>query len=285
MDNPSETGETDPHKQLTWVAPIIRREKPHAIPETIGPYTIESLLIQGGMSLIYLGVHPETKEKVIVKVVRPKYLHNNEMVSRLLKEAKILRMATHPGIVKLYDLGKWHDEIFLVMEYVQGTSLRKLIGQKNFPHEKALQLILQIGDALSYLHSLGIIHRDLKPENILVTASGDIKLIDFGISQFLGQGEELWAGTPAYMSPEQKEHPKEISFNSDIYSLGLIAYELYLGKLSQGIVYPNLLPPQLKKIIEKALLIDPKNRYHSSKIHHGKKGVFRWLMRLRKHNG
>ncbi|HLB52516.1 MAG TPA: protein kinase [Chlamydiales bacterium] len=254
--------EQDLHKQLTWEAPVIHHDKNAPIPEKIGPYAIESLLIQGGMSLIYLGVHPTTQEKVIVKVVRPKYLQNNEMVSRLLKEAKILRMASHPGIVKLYDLGRWEDGIYIAMEYVQGVPLRQLIGKGTFTHKRALELVLQIGETLSYLHSLGIVHRDLKPENILVLGSGDIKLIDFGISQFLGQkGEMLQAGTPSYMSPEQKEHPEAISFRSDIYSLGLIAYELYLGKLSHGVVYPALLPKGLRKIIEKALQVQPEERY------------------------
>lgn len=253
----------DPHKQETIAAEPISLESQGSFPHQIGPYLIESLLVEGGMSHIYLARHPASEEKIIVKVVQPRFLKNKEMISRLLTEAKILQIASHPGIVKLYDLGRFEGGVFLAMEYVEGVPLRQLIHKESFNHRRALELLLQIGSAVEHLHSHGIIHRDLKPDNILVTQSGDVKLIDFGISQFLQEkvGEIVRAGTPGYMSPEQKEHPEKVSFGADIYSLGLIAYELYLGKLSYGIIYPALLPQGLRKVIEKALETNVEHRY------------------------
>lgn len=259
--------EEDLHKQLTKPGIKIRENK-LPLPEQIGPYKIESLLTKGGMSLLYLGVHPKTSETVVIKVVLPKYTKNKEVLSRLLREAKILGLANHPNIVKLYDLGQWENGLFVAMEFVKGVSLRQFIKQKSLTRRRALEIVLQIAYALAHLHSHGIIHRDLKPENVLITESGDIKLIDFGISQFIESEKfeyvtikKVKMGTPGYMSPEQKDHPEYVSYASDIFSLGIIAYELYLGKCSYGIIQPALLPKGFRKIIEKSLETNPSHRY------------------------
>lgn len=259
----------DFHKQITWGLPNVRENALPPTPTKIGPYKIESLLVRGGMSLLYLGIHPTTSETVVVKVILPKFLKNPEMVSRLLREAKILGMSNHPGIVKLYDLGQWENGLYIAMEFVRGISLRQFIKKQTFTHKRALEIILQVAYALEHLHSQGIVHRDLKPDNILVTESGDIKLIDFGISQFLEHPEDFdritrrvaRMGTPGYMSPEQKDNPQSVSYATDVYSLGLITYELYLGRLSYGVIHPALLPKALKKIVEKAIQFDPEQRY------------------------
>ena len=118
---------------------------------------------------------------------------------------------------------------------------------------RALEIILQVAYALLHLHSHGVIHRDLKPENILITEEGEIKVIDFGIAQLHEEEKNVtdadrFLGTPNYMSPEQKEDPSSVTFSSDIYSLGVILYELILGKLSFGIINLIALPKGLKKI-------------------------------------
>lgn len=240
------------------------------IPKKIGPYNVEILLEKGGMSILYLGTHPETKEPTTIKVLSPKFLSNPEIVDRFLKEAEIIAMADHPNIVKLYGHGKWEGGLYIAMEFIQGISLRQYILQTPISLKRALEIILDISYALCHLHTHGVIHRDLKPENILVTETGTIKVIDFGIAQLLTENpasdsssnsQQRVIGTPIYMSPEQREDPENVAFPSDIYSMGIIAYELILGKLSHGQIHLSLMPKGIQKILIKALQPDIKDRY------------------------
>ncbi|HSX26928.1 MAG TPA: protein kinase [Chlamydiales bacterium] len=257
----------DFHKQNTLPDLHAGDTKPIPIPQRIGPYKIDSLLNKGGMSLLYLGMQPGTSHPIVIKVLLPKYLKNKEMVGRFLKEAQIIGMTNHPNIVKLYGQGQWEKGLYIAMEFIQGVSLRQFIQHKSLSQKRALEVILQVAYALCHLHTHGVIHRDLKPENILITETGEIKVIDFGIAQLQGDGEKERAtqskrvmGTPIYMSPEQKENPLLVTFASDIYSLGIIAYELILGRLSHGVIHLALLPKSLRKIIENTLRINPKER-------------------------
>lgn len=243
-------------------------EEPREIPKKIGPYKIESLLEKGGMSILYLGTHPQTKEPTTIKVLSPRFLAYTEVVQRFLTEAEIIAMADHPNIIKLYGYGEWEGGLYIAMEFVQGISLRQFILQTPTSLKKALEIIIDISFALCHLHIHGVIHRDLKPENILVTESGMIKVIDFGIAQLLTErtNEEVQLkqkliGTPIYMSPEQRENPESVSFPSDIYSLGIIAYELILGKLSHGQIHLSLMPKGIQSILKKTLQPDIKDRY------------------------
>lgn len=257
----------DFHKQATL--PDLHTNSPRIpIPKQIGPYKIESVLNKGGMSVLFLGLHPDTFQPIVLKVLLPKYCKNKELSARFLKEAEIIGMAHHPNIVRLYGQGEWEKGLYIAMEFIQAISLAQFIQQKSLSHKRALEIILQVAYALCHLHSHGIIHRDLKPENILITESGDIKLIDFGIAQVKNQVDlaritqrKRMMGTPAYMSPEQKENASSVSFASDIYSLGIIAYELLLGRLSHGVIHLALLPKDFRTIIEKALQSNPKKRY------------------------
>ncbi len=244
-------------------------KQPHsaALPKSISGYKIESLLEKGGMSHVYLGMHPKTKEPITIKVLSPKFLSNSEINQRFLKEAKIIGMADHPNIVKLYSQGEWEGGLYIAMEFIEGISLRQYLQQTPLSLKKALEIILQISYALCHLHSHGVIHRDLKLENILVTKGGAIKVIDFGIAQLIQdqkRGRPLQKriiGTPVYMSPEQKDNPESVSYPSDIYSLGIIAYELILGKLSHGKIHLALMPKGLQPILAKCLQPNPSYRY------------------------
>ncbi|MES2273208.1 MAG: protein kinase [Chlamydiota bacterium] len=258
----------DFHKQTTLPDFHVEEARPMPLPQKIGPYKIDSLLNKGGMSLLYLGIHPGNSHPIVIKVLLPKFLKDKEIANRFLKEAQIIGMTNHPNIVKLYGQGQWEKGLYIAMEFIQGISLRQFIQQKSLSHKRALEIILQVGYALCHLHTHGVIHRDLKPENILITETGEIKVIDFGIAQLHGELLEeritqtkRLMGTPIYMSPEQKENPLQVSYSSDIYSLGIIAYELVLGRLSHGVIHLALLPKNLRKIIESALKIDPKERY------------------------
>lgn len=241
---------------------------PPEIPKFIGPYKIESLLEKGGMSLIYLGTHPDTKEPTTIKILLEKFLSQPDVMQRFLIEAEIIAMADHPNIVKLYGHGEWEGGHYIAMEFIQGISLRQYILQTPMSLKRALEIIIDVAYALCHLHTHGVIHRDLKPENILVTETGSIKVIDFGIAQLIpdkrsqdSSGMQRMIGTPIYMSPEQRRNPEEVSYPSDIYSLGIIAYELVLGKLSHGQIHLSLMPKGLQKILNKSLQPKPEDRY------------------------
>ena len=251
----------------TPTLPTAKIEKYTILPKQIGPYKIESLLKKGGMSILYLGVHPETKRSIVIKALSPKFIENKEMIDRFLKESEIISLSNHPNIIKLYGQGKWDKGLYIAMEFVQGISLKQFLLEKSLSTKKALEIILQVSYALCHLHTCNIVHRDLKPENIIITETGEVKVIDFGIAQLKKTEDEritkrkIIMGTPIYMSPEQKKDPKKVKANSDIYSLGIITYELVLGKLSHGVVHLNLIEKKLRKILSKALEIDPKKRY------------------------
>lgn len=258
------------YKQPTL--PGIPSEESHPptgpLPKAIGPYKIESILEKGGMSILYLGIHPDTHEPVAVKVLSPRYVSHPDIVRRFLNEAEIIAMADHPNILKLYGHGEWDGGLYIAMEFVPGISLRQYFLKTPVSLKRALDIILDVSYALCHLHTHGVIHRDLKPENILVTETGAIKVIDFGIAQLLKErpttesiAKQRMIGTPIYMSPEQRENPETVTYSSDIYSLGIISYELVLGKLSHGQIHISLMPKGLQKILNKALQYKPDDRY------------------------
>lgn len=242
-------------------------EPPSSMPRQVGPYKIESLLSKGGMSILYMGIQPDTREMLAIKVLSPAFVTHPEMVAQFLKEAKIIGMTNHPNIVKLYGEGQWEGGLYIAMEFIRGISLRQFIEQQSLSMKRCIDIILQVAYALCHLHSHGVIHGDLKPENILITEDGIVKVIDFGIARLHEEvkkekGKTLRiVGTPTYMSPEQKEDPSKISFASDIYALGIIAYELISGKLSFGVIHLSQVPKGLRQILEKALAVSIKERY------------------------
>lgn len=236
------------------------------LPKQIGPYPIESLLQEGGMSYLYLGINPDNHEPLAIKVLKKEFLSHKELEDRFLKESEIIALTNHPNIVKLYGQGMWEEGLYIAMEFIRGISLRNMILQNSLTIKRSLDVVLQIAYALFHLHAHGVIHRDLKPENILLTDSGGVKVIDFGISQLHEEEKEhdvksKVLGTPVYMSPEQKLDPSTAGYSSDIYSLGIITYELVLGKLSHGVIHLSLLPRELQKILKKALSPKVEDRY------------------------
>jgi serine/threonine protein kinase len=237
------------------------------LPKQIGPYKIDSLLNHGSMSLLLLGSQPEIRKPIAIKILLPSLLSNKELAAQFLKEAEIISLADHPNMVKLYGQGEWEHGLYIAMEFIQGISLRQFILNKSLSIKRALDIILEISYALLHLHSHGIIHRDLKPENVLITENGHVKLIDFGIAHMIEEtktkpkGQSRIIGTPSYMSPEQKKDPFNVSFNTDIYSLGIVLYELITGKLSFGNIQFDLIPTHLRPILQKALEQNQKLRY------------------------
>lgn len=206
---------------------------------------------------MYLATAPKTEAPIIVKVLLPKYLAEKDVAERFLQEAKIISLANHPNIVRLVDSGRWEGGLFIAMEFVKGSSLKKIFQHQPYTLKRAMDVLLQIAYATSHLHSHGIIHGDLKPENILINEQGQVKVIDFGIARLLTDDTKehptRFLGTPIYMSPELGLNRHNLSFQSDIYALGIIAYELALGKLCHGRVIISLAPKGLQKLLERAL--------------------------------
>lgn len=231
----------------------------------IGIYKIEGLISRGGMSLLYLASDPKTGEPLILKVLLPKYLSEKDVVERFLNEAHIISLANHPNIVRLVDSGRWEGGLFIAMEFIKGSSLRKIFQHQPYTLKRAMDVLLQIAYAVSHLHAHGIVHGDLKPENILINEHGQVKVIDFGIAQVLSDEKKetppRFLGTPIYMSPELGLDRHNLSFQSDIFALGIIAYELAVGKISHGRVIVSLAPRGLQKLIQRSLQPRPIDRY------------------------
>jgi len=211
------------------------------IGQQVGNYVIESLLGQGGMAVVYLARHPALGREVAVKMLNPEYKTDLDLNRRFLQEAQVTANFRHPNIVEIYDLGEIDGRAYYTMERLLGTDLASLVAKKGrFRPSEVAEYLSQIGKALEVAHRQGIVHRDLKPANIFVTDETPLllKLMDFGIAKVserrrvnaTQRGEVL--GTPAYMAPEQAlGHVESISVATDIYALGIIAYELLSGRL------------------------------------------------------
>ena len=237
-------------------------------PSLIGRFQIDGVYSQGGMSTIYLATDPRTHDQIVVKVLLPRFVSDPTLVHQFINEGRIIAMTDHPNIVKLYEYGEWAGGVYIAMELVRGTSLRRILQHNPLPLKTALEVLLQVCYAISHLHSHGVIHGDLKPENILLTDQNQVKVIDFGIARVVSEAgepsatKERFIGTPVYMSPEAQENPKCLSIQSDIYSLGIIAYELVMGKITHGRVLLALAPRGMQPILQKALQPKPEDRYH-----------------------
>ena len=237
-------------------------------PSQIGRFQIDGVYSKGGMSTIYLATDPLSHDQVAVKVLLPRFISDPSLVRQFIDEGRIIAMTDHPNIVKLYEYGEWEGGVYIAMELVRGTSLRRVLQSNPLPLKTALDVLLQTSYAVSHLHSHGVVHGDLKPENILLTDQNQVKVIDFGIAKITSEAGALpqekgrFIGTPVYMSPEVQENPKGASIQSDIYSLGIIAYELVMGKITHGRVPIALAPRGMQPILQKALQYKPENRYH-----------------------
>jgi serine/threonine-protein kinase len=204
----------------------------------LGRFQVASVLGQGAMGVVYLAHDPEIGRPVAIKTVRPEAVGGEsaqEIEARFLKEAKLAGRLQHPNIVTVYDVGRAGDTLFIAMEYVDGRPLtRYLVSSDSLPLSAKVSIVRQVAEALGHAHERGVLHRDVKPGNILVGADGRVKVTDFGIGKFTGATtSELtrtghMVGSPAYMSPEQVRGEK-LDGRSDLFSLGIVLYELLTG--------------------------------------------------------
>jgi serine/threonine protein kinase len=217
------------------------------LPEKIGPYRILGKLGEGGMGAVFEGLHEVIERKVAIKVLHPDYAQRPEFVTRLFNEARAVNRIDHPGIVQVSDYGQLPDQTaYIVMELLAGESLSARIKKRGGPIalEQALNIGNQVADALGIAHTKGVIHRDLKPDNIMVVPDQQApggertKLLDFGIAKLTGETGPPQAltksnavfGTCYYMSPEQCRGAGKVDGRTDVYSLGVILYELLCGE-------------------------------------------------------
>ena len=202
---------------------------------TLPNYEVTGTLGMGGMGVVYLGKHNTLNRQVAIKVLLENLTHNPQIRKRFVQEAELMDTLQHSNIVRLYDFTT-DPRLCLIMEYVDGRGLDRMIGEEvgPIPYEKALPLFVQILEGIGYAHSKGIIHRDIKPSNILVSKDGIVKITDLGIAKIAGQKGMTKTGTKIgtlyYMSPEQVQG-EEADLRSDIYALGMTLYEMLAGRL------------------------------------------------------
>jgi len=256
------------------------------IGQTIAHYKITAKLGEGGMGEVYLATDTHLDRKVAIKFLSADRASDSDARQRFLHEAKAQAMLSHANIATFLDVGEADGHAFLVMEYVEGKPLPQLAKDEKLSLSEVLDLVIQVGEGLQAAHEHGIVHRDIKPENILVTSKRQVKITDFGLAKWKGattltkDGTRM--GTAYYMSPEQAEG-KRVDHRSDLFSLGVILYELichqrpFEGETETAILYDLLsshpqplarfsrdIPEELQHIVSKCLAKNPEERYQSA---------------------
>ncbi|MBU2514825.1 serine/threonine protein kinase [bacterium] len=247
-------------------------------PAQIGKYRIISQIGKGGMGAVYKAEHPTLKKTVIIKKLT--LTGSRDFVERFRREAQLMMEFRNEKIVQVYDHFKEGNSYHIVMEYVDGITLEQLIESKRFLSEEAALLIFaEVCRALKYAHDHQIIHRDIKPANILISNSGVVKLVDFGVSASLDSSEEdsltkagMTIGTPSYLAPEQIANAKNRDKRSDIYSMGVLLYEMVIGKKP----FRGGFSPEVISLIEKGKYVLP--RKINPKIKPGMQRIIRKTM-------
>jgi tRNA A-37 threonylcarbamoyl transferase component Bud32/DUF4097 and DUF4098 domain-containing protein YvlB len=240
---------------------------------------ILELLGRGGMGVVYKARQKRLDRLVALKILPSSVGHSQAFAERFQREAQALARLTHPNIVAVHDFGQTDGLFYFVMEFVDGVNLRRLLDTGKISPKEALAIVPQICDALQFAHDKGVVHRDIKPENILLAKDGTVKIADFGLAKLVGvEAKDLTItsardviGTPHYMAPEQVEHPQEVDHRADIYSLGVVFYQMLTGELPIGRFAPPSRKVQidvrLDEVVLRALEKEPEHRYqHASEV-------------------
>jgi serine/threonine-protein kinase len=258
--------------------------------QSLGKYQITELLGKGGMAEVYKAYHPDLDRNVTVKILHSYLAEGEGFLARFKREAKAVASLRHAHIVQIHDFEVRDDIYYMVMEYVEGGTLQSKMAAlaksgKRMASGQILSILRQVAEALDYAHKSGIIHRDIKPSNILLDPTDAAYLTDFGIARMISTTQFTTTGaligTPTYMSPEQALGEEALTSASDIYSLGIILYELFTGKAPfaaettpLAVIHKHIhepppkprsiradLPEAVEEVILKTLAKDPKERY------------------------
>ena len=256
-------------------------------------FEILECLGRGGMGVVYKARQPKLNRIVALKILAPEKVAEPKFAGRFEREAQALARLNHPNIVTVYDFGETDGLYYLTMEFVDGVSLRQLLLTRKIAPEEALAIVPMICEALQFAHEQGVVHRDIKPENMLLDKQGRVKIADFGIAKIVegtaqkisspgptttlspcdgekgdGLTQDQVLGTPNYMAPEQGEHPQTVDHRADIYSLGVVFYEMLTGELPLGKFQPPSQKVQvdvrLDDVVLRALEKEPKLRYQQA---------------------
>jgi predicted Ser/Thr protein kinase len=227
---------------------------------------------RGGMGVVYKARQKSLGRLVALKLLAPERAKDPQFAERFAREAQALAQLDHPHIVTVYDFGQTNGFFYLLMEFVDGLNLRQVLQARKLTPAEALAIVPPLCDALQFAHDRGIVHRDIKPENLLLARDGRVKIADFGIAKMLGAEasvpDDHGAGTPGYMAPEQRETPPRVDNRADIYSLGVVFYELLTGERPAAKIQPPSRKVQidvrLDEIVLRALEAKPELRFQTA---------------------
>ena len=258
---------------------IIDIGDPAEVAKKLPQFEILEMLGRGGMGVVYKARQVQLDRLVALKILPPVDALSPDFVARFTREARALAKLNHPNIVNVYDFGETGGLYYIVMEYVEGANLRQLFEARKLTPAEALAIIPKICDALEYAHEEGLVHRDIKPENLLIDKKGRVKIADFGLAKLLRREpldmtltlSGMALGTLRYMAPEQMDKPESVDHRADLYSLGVVIYEMLTGETPVGRFE---LPSQkaqtdvrLDQIVLHALEREPARRYqHASEV-------------------
>jgi len=260
---------------------------PFNIGENVGPYRIVQQLGQGGMATVFRAYHAALDRYVAIKVLHPAFTQDPNFLARFQREAKVVARLEHPNLVPVYDYAETDGKPYLVMKFIQGETLKARMGRAPVSVKEGLGLVEAVGSALAYAHRQGVLHRDLKPSNVLLASDGAIYLADFGLARIATAGEstlstDMLLGTPQYISPEQARGDRDLDPGTDIYSFGVVLYEMVVGRVPFNADTPfsiihdhiftplplprqvnPLVPEAVERVLLKALAKERADRYAS----------------------
>jgi len=279
LDTPGSTPVMSPQSDATYVPHLLMPPKlpsPQELAALFPELEILRLLGHGGMGAVYQARQTALDRLVALKIIMPEVADKPGFAERFVREARLLARLNHPHIVTIHDFGQRHGLHYLIMEFIDGVNLREVLQGGRLASREVLRIIPPLCEALQYAHEEGVVHRDIKPENILLDRKGRVKIADFGLARLAGQhadhlsltGARQVVGTPRYMAPEQMQGSRVVDHRVDIYSLGVVFYEMLTGELPLGRFAPPSayagLDRRLDEIVLRALESDPDRRYQQA---------------------